>query len=178
MPTYQSFQTPRLLIEPLTKTDAPHLLALMNTPKWIEYIGDRNVHTISEAEAYIAEKITPQFKELGFGNYKVTRKSDGVFLGNCGLYNRPGLAGVDIGFAFLPEHEKKGYAFESAEKLRDEGFGQFGIKTISAITLPTNKASQKLLEKLGLNFVKMITLPNDKDELMFYQIHKKSIEAI
>ncbi len=172
MPTYQSFETDRLLIEPLTKADAPHLLALMNTPKWIKNIGDRNVHTVADAEAYIEEKITPQFERLGFGNYKVTRKSDGQFLGNCGLYDRPGLEGVDIGFAFLPAFEKKGYAFESAEKLRDEGFGQFGIKTISAITIPSNIASQKLIEKLGLTFVKMVNLPNDDEELMFYQIHK------
>ena len=172
MPTYPSFETVRLLIEPLTKADAPHLLALMNTSKWIKNIGDRNVHTIADAEAYIEEKITPQFERLGFGNYKVTRKSDGQFLGNCGLYDRPGLEGVDIGFAFLPAFERKGYAFESAEKLRDEGFGQFGIKTISAITIPSNIASQKLIEKLGLSFVKMVNLPNDDEELMFYQIHK------
>ena len=90
MPAYHSFETERLLIQPLTKADAPHLLALMNTPKWIKNIGDRNVHTIAEAAAYIDEKITPQFERLGFGNYKVIRKSDGQFLGNCGLYDRPG----------------------------------------------------------------------------------------
>lgn len=173
MPTYPSFQTTRLLIEPLTIHNAADLLELMNTPKWIKNIGDRNVHTVATAEAYITKKITPQFERLGYGNYKVTRKSDGQFLGNCGLYDRPGLEGVDIGFAFLPAYEKKGYAFEAAQKLRDEGFTQFGIETISAITIPSNHGSQKLLEKLGLSFVKMIQLPGEDEELMFYQIHKK-----
>lgn len=178
MPTYQSFQTDRLFIQPLTISDAPHLLVLMNTPKWLKNIGDRNVHTIAAAETYITEKITPQFDRLGYGNYKVIRKADGQFLGNCGLYDRPGLKGVDIGFAFLPEFEKKGYAFESALKLRDVGFTQFEIKIISAITLPSNHASQKLLEKLGLVFIKMIQLPNDPAELMFYQIHQKDVELL
>ncbi len=166
------FETERLRLLPITKADAPYLLALMNTPKWLAYIGDRNVHSNAEAEVYITEKITPQFEKLGYGNYKVIRKSDGQFLGNCGLYDRPGLEGVDIGFAFLPAYENKGYAYEAAVKMRDEGFNSFGIKTISAITLPANLASQKLLEKLGLTFIKMIQLPNDEEKLMFYQIHK------
>ncbi len=167
------FETERLRLLPLTKADAPHLLELMNTPKWLKNIGDRNVHSIADAETYIKEKITPQFDRLGFGNYKVIRKADGQFLGNCGLYDRPGLEGVDIGFAFLPDFEKKGYAYEASVKMRDAGFNRFGIKTISAITLPSNLASQKLLEKLGLVFIKMIRLPHDEEELMFYQINKQ-----
>jgi len=174
MSTYLSFETPRLLLEPLTTSDAIHLLELMNTPKWLKNIGDRKVYTVEDAANYITQKITPQFERLGFGNYKVVRKSDGQFLGNCGLYDREGLEGVDIGFAFLPAYEKKGYAFEAAQKLRDEGFSRFGISTISAITIPSNKASQNLLEKLGLTFVKMIQLPDDDEELMYYQIHKDS----
>lgn len=174
MSIYLSFETPRLLLEPLTTDDAPHLLALMNTPKWIKNIGDRKVYTVEAAANYITQKINPQFERLGFGNYKVVRKSDGEFLGNCGLYDREGLEGVDIGFAFLPAYEKKGYAFEAAQKIRDEGFNRFGITTISAITIPSNLASQKLLEKLGLTFVKMIQLPGDEEELMYYQIQKKA----
>ena len=170
-----AFETERLLILPMTEADAPYLLALMNTPKWLKYIGDRNVHSIVEAAVYIAEKISPQFEKKGFGNYKVIRKSDHTFLGNCGLYDRPGLEGVDIGFAFLPDYEKQGYAYEAATKMRDMGFEKFGIDIISAITLPSNLASQKLLEKLGLTFVKMIRLAGDEEELMFYQIHKSAI---
>jgi len=168
------FETERLRILPMTKADAPCLLALMNTPKWLKYIGDRNVHSVVDAEIYIAEKITPQFENIGFGNYKVIRKSDGKFLGNCGLYDRPGLEVVDIGFAFLPAYENKGYAYEAALKMRDMGFEKFGIEVISAITLPSNLASQKLLEKLGLTFVKMIRLIDNDEELMFYQIHKST----
>jgi len=78
----------------------------------------------------------------------------------------------DFGFAFLPAYEKNGYAYEAAKKLRDEGFASFGIHTISAITLPSNLDSQKLLKKLGLTFVKMIQLPNEDEKLMLYQINR------
>lgn len=166
----KSYETQRLLLKQTDKSDAQFVLELMNTPKWHKYIGDRNVHCVNDAIVYIAEKITPQFEQLGFGNYTVIRKSDGIKVGSCGLYDREGLDGVDIGFGFLPEFEKQGYAFESALKIKELAIYNFGLNQINAITSKDNIASQKLLEKLGLNFTKFITLPDSEEELMFYQI--------
>ena len=101
MRTYQSFETERLLLKPMSKEDAPFLLELLNSPKWIKYVGDRNVHSIEEAASYIKIKMTPQLKRLGFSNYTVIRKTDHAKLGSCGLYDREGLEGVDIGFPFF-----------------------------------------------------------------------------
>jgi len=134
MSTYQSFETERLLLKPMSKDDAPFLLELLNSPKWIKYVGDRNIHSIEEAASYIKIKMAPQLKKLGFSNYTVIRKTDNAKLGSCGLYDREGIEGVDIGFAFLPQYEKMGYAFESANKMKALAFNQFNLKQISAIT--------------------------------------------
>jgi ribosomal-protein-alanine N-acetyltransferase len=167
---YKSFETERLLLRPSTVQDAPFVFKLLNSPKWLKNIGDRNVKSVADAEHYIKEKMLPQLERLGFGNYFVIRKSDGVMMGSCGLYDRDGLEGVDIGFAFLPEYEGKGYAYESALRIKEAGFNEFGITKISAITSKGNLGSQKLIEKLGLTFQKVITLPDDDEELMFYSI--------
>jgi len=45
----------------------------------------------------------------------------------------------------------------------------FGIKEVKAITTKANKESQRLLEKLGLKFDKLIRIPNDQEELMLYR---------
>lgn len=164
-----TFETERLILRPTSTEDAAFILKLLNSPKWIKNIGDRKVKTIEDASNYITEKMLPQLVRLGFSNYTVIRKSDGVKLGTCGLYDRDGLEGVDIGFAFLPEHEKQGYAFESASKLKAVAIQDFNIKTISAITIKENLASQKLIEKLGLNFIKIIKLPNDPVDLLLYR---------
>ena len=145
MSAYKSFETERLLLKPMSKEDASFLLELLNLPKRIKYIGDRNVYTIKEAETYIKHKMTPQLKKLGFSSYTVIRKTDNAKVGSCGLYDREGLEGIDLGFAFLPLYEKMGYAFESANKLKDLAFNQFNLKHISAITTSENKDSQKLL---------------------------------
>lgn len=173
MSAYQTFETERLWLRPTAVEDAAFVLEILNTPKWIQYIGDRNVHTFEDAENYIKERMLPQLKALGFSNYTVIRKSDQEKLGSCGLYNREGLEGVDIGFAFLPQHEKKGYAFEAAIKIKTMGVEQFGLTKINAITVKENTSSQKLLIKLGFHFSEMVTLPNDTEELMLYTFEVK-----
>lgn len=114
----------------------------------------------------------PQLERLGYSNYTLVRKIDNVKIGTCGLYDREGLEGIDIGFAFLPEYERKGFAFEAANKIKNVAFNEFGIKVISAITTKNNVSSQKLLEKLGLELTGTTKLPNDNEELLLYKIEK------
>jgi len=166
----QTFETDRLLLQPTTEEDALFLLELLNTPKWIKNIGDRNVYSIEDAKKYIADRITPQFEKLGYSNYTVIRKSDAIKIGCCGIYDREGIEGVDLGFAFLPQYEKKGYAYESSNKIKQVAIDLFEIKKMSAITLPQNTSSQKLLEKLGFSFIKIINIPNDTEDLMLYEL--------
>ncbi len=166
---YKSFETERLIIKPTNEDDSLFIYELLNTPKWITNIGDRNVNSIEDAANYIKKKMTPQLEKLGFSNYTVIRKSDGVKLGTCGLYDRDGLDGIDIGFAFLPQFEKKGYAFESANKILEVAISDFKIVEISAITTKENIASQKLLNKIGLKFERIIKIPNDNAELLLYK---------
>ena len=164
------FETERLFIKPTTIEDASLIYELLNMPKWIKYIGKRDVNSIADAENYIKEKMLPQFEKLGYSNNTVIRKSDNKKIGTCGLYSRDGIDGVDIGFAFLPQYEKKGYAFESANKLIEIAKTDYEIAKISAITTEENTASQKLIEKLGLTFTKMITIPNDDATLMLFEV--------
>jgi ribosomal-protein-alanine N-acetyltransferase len=169
---YKIFETERLILKPTGVEDAAFILELLNTPKWIEFIGDRNVGDIEAAKNYIATRIQSQFEKLGYGNYTIIRKIDQKKIGCCGLYDREGLEGIDIGFALLPDFEKQGYAFESVDKLKEAAFEEFGLTEISAITDIGNVASQGLLTKLGLKFEKKINHPTGEDEILLYKINK------
>lgn len=169
MSTYKTFQTERLLLRPTSEEDALFIYELYNTPKWLQFIGEREVKSEDAARAYIRAKMLPQLEKLGFGNYTVIRKAENVKLGSCGLYDRPGLEGIDLGFAFLPQHEKKGYAFEASKELLRAAEEDFGLKKINAITALENHGSQKLLEKLGLGFTKTVRLPGEEEDLRFYE---------
>jgi len=173
---YKSFETERLIIRPTTVFDSAFILELLNTPKWLKNIGNKNVSSIEDANAYIKTKMLPQLEKLGYSSYTIIRKSDDQPIGLCGLYDREGIDGIDIGFALLPRYEGKGYAFESAGKLLEVAICEFKISPISAIATKENKASQNLLEKLGLTFKKMVILPNDEEELMLYKVVGQSSE--
>ncbi|MGZ5192884.1 MAG: GNAT family N-acetyltransferase [Kaistella sp.] len=94
-------------------------------------------------------------------------------MGSVGVFERDGLDVHDIGFSFLPEYEGKGYGFEAASALLEVAFSEFGLQKISAITSNANISSQKLIEKLGLKYLKHIRLPNDEEELRYYEIDNK-----
>ena len=143
---------------------------MMNSPKFIKYVGNRNIGSVEEARKYILDKMIPQLKNYGYSNYTITRKSDNVKVGICGLYDRDGVKGIDIGFGLLPKYEGKGYAFESANRLKEAAFNEFDITIINAITSKQNIASQKLLEKLGLACVGTTMLPHESEELLLYKI--------
>ena len=168
---YKSYETERLLLRPTTEVDAAFVYELLNTPKWLKYIGDRNIRSIADAEEYIKVKMLPQLKRLGHSNFTVIRKSDMVKIGSSGLYDREGLEGLDIGFAYLPAYEKQGYAFEVAEKLKQLALEEFGANQLSAITLEKNTASRRLLEKLGFKLKGPIRIPNDDEELLLYKLN-------
>ena len=172
MKKYKDFETERLFIKPTSEKDAKFIFKLLNTPKWIKNIGDRNIKTVESAKNYILEKIKPQLDRLGYSNYTIIRKIDNVKIGTCGLFDREGLEGIDIGFAFLPEYEKQGYAFEATNKIKNAAFNEFEITVISGITTKDNLSSQKILEKLGLKLIGTTKLPNDKEELFLYKIEK------
>ena len=166
------FETDRLIVRPVTLEDASFILELFNSPKWLKYIGDRNVKNISQSTEYIQTRMISQYEKLGYSTFTVIRKTDLAKIGTCGLYDREGMDGIDIGFAFLPQYERRGYAFEAAEKIMYLAFNKFGIPELKAITTKYNFASQKLLEKLGMLQNGTFTLPDDDEELLLYTIQK------
>ena len=165
----KTFETERLILKAAEEQDAYFFLELYNMPSFIQYIGDRNLRTKEDAENYITNRFLPQIKKLGFRNYVVILKEDHTKIGAVGIFEREGLDVLDIGFSFLEKYEGKGYAYESANKLKEVAATDFGVHKISAITTKDNFSSQKIIERLGLKFQKMVTIPEDVVELMYYE---------
>lgn len=166
----ESYSTDRLLLRPTTLDDVELFYQMYNSPKWLQYIGDRNIKTLGDATQYMTEKVLPPYEQNGYGSYTIIRHDDQVKVGSCGIYHREGLSHADIGYALLPDHEGNGYAYEASAKLLELAEHSFHLTTINAITSKENLASQKILTKLGLKQTGTVTLPNDDEELFLYQI--------
>jgi len=160
--------TDRLLINRITLDDAGFILKLMNDKDWIKNIGDRGIRTIEETEEYIRTRFLKTYNEVGFGFYSLVRKSDQQIIGIAGLVDREGLDHIDIGYGMLPEFRGKGYAFEATKAIFDYGYKDLKLDKIVAIVNPDNPSSIKLLSKLGLEFEKMIRLPDEEIEIMLF----------
>lgn len=174
-----SIYTSRLQLKAITVDDAEFYLALMNCHTWLEFIGDRNVYTVDEARSYIERTMQKQWTELGYGNFivfkqvpqdpggDVTDSFSQIPIGAVGLFSR--YSKVDLGFAFLPEYEKLGYAYEAATALLHEARVTYNITTLSGITTSNNINCQKLLSKLGFHLKEETVLPNETRPVLLYE---------
>lgn len=161
-------ETDRLVLRELDGDDAPFILELLNDPDWLRYIGDKGVHDLDGARAYIDNGPRAMYARHGFGLYAVELKSDRTPIGMCGLIRRDTLPDVDIGFAFLPQYRSRGYAREAAQATLAHGRDALGLKRIVAITSPDNDASGRLLQAIGLAFECLHQLPGAERPVRFY----------
>lgn len=140
--------TERLQLKILTDNDHPFILELVNTPGWLQFIGDRNIKTEEQAKAYI-QKVT-ESPQIYY--WTVTPANENRTIGIITLVKREYLEHFDLGFAFLPDFEGKGYAAEATRAV------MYSVPEISkddkilAITTEENHRSVKLLEKLKFCF--------------------------
>lgn len=159
---YKYLETERLLIRPLRIDDAAFVMRLLNSKGWIQFIGDRNVSDNESAKAYI-NKILSNNK---FFYNVIELKASTLPIGIVSLIYRENQQFPDIGFAILPEFEKKGYAFEATKQYLEAVKKESTIEKIIAITKPDNVNSINLLKKLGLVFEK--TYVDNNEALNLY----------
>lgn len=143
------FETERLKLRTFTLRDAPLIYQLVNDPEWLKYIGDRHVRTIADAEQYLRNGALKSYMLNGFGPGAVILRETGESIGMCGLFKRPYLEDVDLGFAFLPAFRGRGFAFEIASANLEYAWKELGVERVMAFTVKENIASLRLLEKLG-----------------------------
>ena len=159
--------TVRLTLRRLTTTDAPFMLALLNSPSWLRFIGNRNVHTLDEARQYIENGALKSYKLHALGSYLVTLSETGQPIGTCGLHQREDLPDVDIGFAFLPSFEGKGYGYEAASAVVKYAIDTLQLQRLTARCNPENEASIALIEKLGFQYEKHVEYPPQQKSLQY-----------
>jgi len=160
-------QTERLILRELTADDAPFINAVLNAPKFLKYIGDRNVRSDDDARNFIVDRYMLSYANNGYGLWAV-ETIDGTPVGMCGFVKRDYFDDPDIGFAFLPEHERRGYGYESAAATLNYGREKLGFTKVLAITSLENDASVGLLAKLGFIYDGIIKPQGEKLRLFSY----------
>lgn len=162
------FETERLRLREFILDDYPFVLALLNSPGWLRFIGDRNIKTAEQAKSYLQNGPMKSYLDNGFGLSLVEKKENNIAIGVCGIIKRDHLDYPDIGFAFLSDFCGKGYAFEIAVETLAYAKNILKLPKVCAITLADNEKSIRLLQKIGMHFIEPIRLLDDNEELQLY----------
>ncbi len=160
--------TERLFLRHLGADDAAFMRELLNDASFIENIGDRGVRTEPDARRYILDGPVASYERYGYGLYLVELQSTGEAVGLCGLVKRDYLDDPDVGFAFLANFRRQGYAVESAAAVKAHALGELGLTRLLAITTLGNLRSMRVLERIGFSFERVIAPPGTGEMLRLY----------
>ena len=140
------------MLRQFTEADALLIKELNNAPGVLKYIPEPALETEEQALKVIVDIILPQYKN-NLGRWAVHTKYNNEFIGWCGLKWLKEVDEIDLGFRFKPGAWGKGYATEAAQHTLHYGLQHLQLKKIVAHAHIDNIASQKVLEKIGMQYV-------------------------
>jgi RimJ/RimL family protein N-acetyltransferase len=118
--------------------------------------------TRDETEAFLGRQLD-HWDSRGFGCWVVRTLEDGCIVGYAGLsvpfFLPEILPHVEVGWRFMPSVWGRGYATEAATAALDEAFTTLGLERVCSIPQSDNTASWRVCERLGLPFVREVTIP-------------------
>lgn len=145
--------TDRLLLRAFTEADVDALAELDGDPEVRRFLEDG----APVPRAVVERQTLPAMLEVyrrhpGFGHWAVTVR--GRFVGWVGLLPAEVPGEASIGWRFLKSAWGGGYATEAARALLARGFTELGVRRVTATTMTVNVASRRVMEKLGMTFVR------------------------
>ena len=141
--------TPRLLMRPFSPEDLADLYVLYSDPNVMKYITGGTPRTLEETRAAL-ERMMRNFEENEYGMFAVFERKEKRFIGRCGLQPLEESGLIELGYTLLPSAWGKGYATEAAMQVIRTAFSQWGLEKIVAIAREENKASTRVMEKIGM----------------------------
>jgi RimJ/RimL family protein N-acetyltransferase len=111
------------------------------------------VATAEQVRAALQRRLD-HWERYGFGWWTMRDRVSGAFVDRGGVRHCT-IAGkdeVELGYGLVPEFWAQGLAAEMSREALRLGFDQLGLASIVAFTLPTNRRSQRVMEKLGFTY--------------------------
>ncbi|MDS0134283.1 MULTISPECIES: GNAT family N-acetyltransferase [unclassified Amycolatopsis] len=140
--------TERLIVRRFEDGDVPAFGAYRSDPEVARYQSWDVPVSPSDAGRLVAEFAAADEGAPGWFQYAVELRDGGGLAGDVGVCVDPNRMQAELGFTIAREHQRRGYATEAAQAVLDRLFGM-GIRRVSAECDARNKASARLLDRLG-----------------------------
>jgi RimJ/RimL family protein N-acetyltransferase len=142
--------TERLLLRSFREADLPHFAALHTDGEVMQFIGGAPLdRAVTDGIAAAAQH---GFDTKGIGMIAVERRSDGAFVGMCGVSIEPWFPDLEVGWRLARQYWGEGYASEAAAAWLGYGFETLGAPRILAVADAPNRRSIAVMERIGMSF--------------------------
>ncbi len=165
--------TPRLVLREFVFEDWPAVLAYQSDPRYLHYYAwlDREPEQVQAfVQAFLDQQreqprrifqlaITLRLPDNPPGTPEdaLNHTATLPLIGNCGIrMEAAGAREADIGYELAPAHWGNGYATEAARAMVEFGFCELGVERVWAWCNAENRASSRVLEKLGMHLARRI----------------------
>lgn len=163
-------ETARLRLRPPHSDDLDAIYRLGANPKVMRYITQGATLSRMETMADLEKRIAASQFDLG---YWITElRHTGKIIGWSALKPLDNTPEIEIGYRLLEEYWNRGYATEASRCLLYYGFQQLQLPRIVAIALEENRASTRVMEKIGLRYETRGTFYGV--ECVVYALNRKS----
>lgn len=155
-------ETERLQLRRFTDEDVENLVELDSDPDVMHFINGGRPTPRDEIE----NELLPAFLDYygrfaGYGFWAAVEKSTNQFVG--WFHFRPVEGAppgeVELGYRLRRSAWGKGYATEGSRALIHKGFAELGVRRVVASTMVANVASERVMQKAGLKFVRIFRQP-------------------
>jgi RimJ/RimL family protein N-acetyltransferase len=161
--------TARLTLRPFSLEDLDAVHALWTHPDVRRYLWD-DVVIPRERAGEMLRAILTGVERNGRGMWLIYEDSAESPCGFCGFLPRKEPERGEMIYGLVPSAWGRGYATESGRAVIDYGFKTLTLPKITATADVPNVASQRVLERLGMRFVRREVVYGV--DLMFYEIER------
>lgn len=167
-------ETPRLFLREWLPDDWIRFKPIATNPQMIRYVGTGQPPSDEQIQAYI-EAARKLYRDKGFCLWPIIYRENQELIGFCGFDCLWGGREIEIGYWLAPEYWGKGLATEAALAVMRYGRETLGLRRIVAVAHTENKASIRVLEKLGMIHEKNVS--HDGIEHVYYRLREQSVSS-
>jgi RimJ/RimL family protein N-acetyltransferase len=152
-------RTARLRLTRMCADDFDDLARMYRDPQVMATLG--GLRSALQTAEYL-EVVFAHWVQHGFGWWTARDVFTGQFVGRGGLRHAmvEGRPEVEVGYGLMPEFWGRGLATELAQESVRVGFSELRLPELVSFTLPTNRASQRVMEKAGFQYERDIVHAN------------------
>ena len=167
MPAPARLITDRLELRQFRLDDLDAYARMCADPDVMRYIGAGGPHGTDLTWRSIAGMLG-HWDLLGYGQWAVVRRDDGVLLGRTGFFDPYGWPGFELGYLFGKEYWGRGYAREASQAALRVAFDDLKKDRVISLIRPDNSPSIKLAQALGARLEKTIEFLGGEAQVYLY----------